>query len=183
MRYWICSDYHVNHFNIISYVKRPFKTLEEMNETIIKNHNSRVKPEDVVIHVGDFCFRNSKGGKVGEGLPIKASEIEKKFNGKFIFIKGNHDRNNSLKTIIDRLVVTYGGHRINLVHNPDHADFNYPINLTGHVHDRWSIRRLRSGEAITDCINVGCDVWNFKPISFEEIFSRYAKWKKQEGLK
>ena len=154
-----------------------------MNETIIRNHNSRVKPDDWVIHVGDFMFKNSIGGKLGEGLPIKFDKVRERFNGNFIFIKGNHDRNNSLKTIVERLVVKYGGKRINMVHDPEFADFNYEINLTGHVHNHWQIRRFKRGVAITDCINVGCDVWGYKPISFEEIFSRYAKWKKQEGLK
>ena len=33
----------------------------------------------------------------------KLIEFEKKLNGKFIFIKGNHDRNNSLRTIITKM--------------------------------------------------------------------------------
>lgn len=183
MRYLYTADYHINHANIVRYVNRPFKSLEEMNETIIHNHNSRVKKEDIVFHVGDFIFRNSAGGKLGEGLPIKASEMESKFNGKFIFIKGNHDRNNSLKTGIERLVIKYAGKRINLVHDPEYADMNHEINFVGHVHNRWAFKRLHRGEAFTDLINVGVDVWGFKPVTFEEIYSKYCKWKKLEKLK
>ena len=53
MNYWWTSDYHFSHFNIIRYCKRPFETAEEMNETIIRKHNERVKPEDTVFFLGD----------------------------------------------------------------------------------------------------------------------------------
>ena len=102
-------------------------------------------------------------------------------NGKIIHIKGNHDKNNSTKTIIERLVIKYGGKRINLVHKPEHADINYEINFTGHVHEKWKFKRIRMGEAFTDCINVGVDVNKFMPVSFNEIIREYSKWlRKQE---
>ena len=48
-----------------------------MEDTIVNNHNSRVKPNDTVFFLGDFCFTNSKGGKKGEGEGIKANEYLK----------------------------------------------------------------------------------------------------------
>ncbi len=94
MNYWWTSDYHFSHFNIIRYCKRPFETAEEMNETIIRKHNERVKPEDTVFFLGDFIF---KGGK--EGGVEKYRQFEKRLNGKFIFIKGNHDLTFPPKTV------------------------------------------------------------------------------------
>ncbi len=73
MNYWWTSDYHFSHFNIIRYCERPFKTAEEMDETIIRKHNERVKPEDTVFFLGDFIF---KGGK--EGGEERYCEFEKK---------------------------------------------------------------------------------------------------------
>jgi calcineurin-like phosphoesterase family protein len=178
MKYFFTSDFHLNHANIIKYCQRPFTSLEEMNETIIKNHNERVKPEDIVYFIGDFCFKNSIGGKEGEGLPIKAEELVKKLNGKFIFIKGNHDRNNSLKTVTEKLVIRYGGQRINLVHNPLFIDYAYPINFVGHVHQHWKFKQYTKGLKKTDVVNVGVDVWGFKPVTYEEIHSEYMQWKK-----
>lgn len=178
MKYWFTADLHLGHFNIIKYTGRPFKSLEEMNETLIRNWNARVKPGDTVFNVGDFCFKNTRGGKKGEGVPIPAKEYEKQLNGKIIHIKGNHDRNNSNKTIIERLGIYYGGKRINLVHNPEHCDINYEINFIGHVHEKWEFKRIRKGYSFTDCINVGVDVNKFMPITFEELMKKYYRFKK-----
>lgn len=179
MKYFFTADSHLNHFNIVKYCKRPFKTLEEMNTTIIRNWNSRVKPEDIVFHVGDFCFKNSPGGKQGEGVPMKASELESKLNGKIIHIRGNHDKNNSTKTIIESLIIYYGRKSINLVHNPERINIHCDINFVGHIHNNWEIKRIVKMEAFTDVINVGVDVWNFTPVTYEEINKRYAKWKRK----
>jgi len=185
MKYFFTADYHLNHGNIIEYCQRPFHSLEEMNETIIKNHNSRVTDDDWVFFLGDFSFKNSKGGKNGEGLPIKAEDMIKRLNGKFIFIKGNHDRNNSLKTIIERTVIKYGKFRINLVHNPEFVDYSYPFNFVAHVHNHWKFKTFTRteqwrGTLTTDCINVGVDVNGFQPKTFEELYSDYRKWIKTQ---
>ena len=175
MRYWFTADLHLGHKNIIKYCNRPFKSLYHMNETIIRNWNERIKPEDTIFHVGDFCFKNSSG-KRGEGIKVSASYWEGRLNGKIIHLKGNHDRNNSTKTIIERLVISYGNHRINLVHRPEFADISYKINFTGHVHEKWAFKRIRRGNNFTDCINVGVDVHNFYPQTFEELMKKYHKW-------
>lgn len=181
MKYFFAGDWHLGHANIIKYCNRPFSSVEEMNETIIRNHNERVKPEDWVYFLGDFCFRNSKGGKEGEGELTKAQAYLKRVNGRFIFICGNHDKNNSLKTILQKAVIKYGNYFVHLVHNPELADCDYPINFTAHVHHHWKFKQIKDGYAfsrITDCINVGVDVWDFKPVTFEEIMKEYNKWKK-----
>lgn len=183
MNYWWVSDQHLNHKNIIKYCNRPFKSLDHMNDTIVRNHNSRVKDGDIVYSIGDFCFRNSPGGKEGEGLSIQSIELEKLLKGKMIFICGNHDKSNSTKTNIYNIKIKYGGKLINMVHNPEHCDYNVDINLTGHVHEHWQIKRFQTYTSFTDCINVGVDVWNFMPVSFNELMSRYSKWKKKNGYR
>ncbi len=180
MKTFFTSDYHLNHANIIKYCKRPFKDVENMNEVLIRNHNSRVKEEDSVFYLGDFCFRNSSGGKKGEGLPQKADYFINQLNGNFIFVKGNHDRNNSLKTNIEKIVIRYAGQRICLVHNPKHADSKYELNIVGHVHEKWKFNQIKNCESYL--LNVGVDVWGFKPVSFEEIMKEFRKWKKNHNL-
>lgn len=167
----------MGHANIIKYCDRPFQSLEDMDNTIIKNHNTRVKEGDLVYHIGDFCFKNSPGGKIGEGTTTKAEYYQKQFNGNFIFLKGNHDKNNGLKTCIERIGIYFGGYRINLVHNPEHASFAYELNLTGHVHQNWKIQRFRKDFRLTDCYNCGVDVHNFAPIKLTEAIQEWEQWK------
>lgn len=206
MKYWFTSDLHLGHANIIKYCGRTifmtrkdkklydkvknlnqeeqrkfiisFESLNRMNKGIIKRWNERVKPEDMIFVIGDFCFRNSSE-KRGEGIRRKSADWQKMLNGYKVFIKGNHDKNNSTKTIIERLVIGYGNKRINLVHDPEFADVNYLLNLTGHVHNNWKIKRIKKGWQFTDCFNVGVDRHNFYPITFNEIMKQYIRWKKE----
>lgn len=81
MKYFIISDTHFNHTNIIKYCNRPFKSVEEMNKAIIKNWNETVSNRDVVIHLGDVAL----------GSKEETKKIIQQLNGRKILIKGNHD--------------------------------------------------------------------------------------------
>jgi calcineurin-like phosphoesterase family protein len=74
------SDLHFGHKNIIPYCNRPFATLEEMHDFIVKLWNDTIKPEDTVYMLGDFSL-NPKWSKL----------IVPKLNGSKILIAGNHD--------------------------------------------------------------------------------------------
>jgi len=181
MQTFFTSDFHWNHLNCIKYENRPFKSLDDMNNTIIHHFNERVKESDRCYIIGDLNFKSGSGR--GEGEPKKPKELFSQLICKnIIIIEGNHDKDgrNGFKAQIQSLVINYGGTKMNLVHNPDHADFRYKINLVGHVHGKWRIeRRFDAYNRFTDCINVGVDVWNFYPVSWDEINSRYIRWKKE----
>ena len=81
MKIFVIADTHFGHENIIKYCNRPFKTVKEMDEAMIKNWNETVTNKDVVIHLGDF----------GIGSKEYISSIVKRLNGKKILIMGNHD--------------------------------------------------------------------------------------------
>lgn len=53
------SDTHFNHANIIRLCDRPFKNIEQMNETLIANWNQVIRPDDTIFHLGDFCLGGS----------------------------------------------------------------------------------------------------------------------------
>ena len=55
MNYYI-SDLHIGHTNILKLSHRPFDTMDEMIEKIIKNWNKTVKTKDDVYILGDVFY-------------------------------------------------------------------------------------------------------------------------------
>ena len=74
MKRFFTSDTHFGAERTRTLFKRPFSSIKEMDKSIIKNWNKKVKKEDLVYHLGDFGDFN----KV------------KKLNGKIILILGNY---------------------------------------------------------------------------------------------
>lgn len=156
-----------------------------MDKAIIHNANERIKDDDTVIHNGDFCFKNSPGGKEGEGLPIRAKKYIEQLKGNWIFVRGNHDRNNSVQTKIERLILKVGGIYINVCHKPDDAviedNMYYPLNLVGHVHNNWVTKEISKNEKYSLLLNVGVDNNKFYPYNFDEVKAIWDKWYSQHS--
>ncbi len=210
MRMFATADMHFGHGNIIKYANRPYRNADEMNRKLIDNWNMRVKPEDLVFHVGDWCFRTDKltQAQLGGVGKEKANYWASKLNGNIIFIKGNHDQNNSLKTYIDSVDITYANKRIRLVHKPEHADPTKDINVVGHVHNRFKIRTFKEyydiiekiqSEAVASdrqdwdnflkvrephrysesiIINCGVDVQQYRPATMDELLGQCIRYQK-----
>jgi len=79
--YWVTSDLHFSHKNVIRYSNRPFANVYEMDEALIHNWNSNVGVNDIVFNLGDFALCNQN----------KIIQILKRLNGIQYFIYGNHD--------------------------------------------------------------------------------------------
>lgn len=168
---YLTSDSHWSHHNIIRYCNRPFEDVHHMNKVLTENWNSVVGPEDTVYHLGDVAFAPFK-----KFLPY--------LNGKIILIQGNHDRKKILAgcdlEIHRNLDLEYEGYKFNLNHRPVldieiHDPFRdseqyleidknaYDYILVGHVHEKWKY--------LNKNINVGVDVWDFRPISIDELIT------------
>jgi len=196
---FVTSDYHFGHTNIIKYCDRPFNDKQNvtcmdrlkcngcesfalcgtnMNKTIIRNHNQRVTKNDTVIHLGDFCF---KGGI--EGGNNKAQYWEEQLNGKIIHVKGNHDNNNSVKSIITCCVLEFANKIILAQHIPPTMRLEVPdfidYVICGHVHEKWKHKWLEDNVDSIPIINVGIDQWKFMPMKIDEIHRYYNKIKKE----
>ena len=172
------SDYHIGHEKSIQYDSRPFASLDEMNDTIIKNWNSVVSNGDEVYVLGDFAWKNEL-----------ALEVLRQLKGHKFLILGNHDRISAeiekqfvwvkeLKTIKDR------DNYVVLCHYPiahwEGADYGY-IHLYGHVHigrdsDPFEeyAAKMRARGIPYECYNVGCMMpyMDYIPRTLEEIRRR-----------
>lgn len=164
MQLFFTSDTHFSHERIIQLCNRPFSSIEEMDEKIIENWNDVVKPNDTIYHLGDFSFNKEK----------KDSHFLHRLNGKKHLIKGNHDKQPSIKdgwsSINDYLKIKFNKKRIILCHYPLRewdGFFSGAWHLYGHVHGKLSpLENTKSAD-------VGVDVCNYYPISFEELFEKF----------
>lgn len=178
-RLFFTSDTHFNHTNILRYCNRPFKTVGQMNETIITNWNNVVGPDDVIFHLGDFCL----GG---------AEEWNKtldRLNGRIYLILGNHDLKNIRQGLINRfenvamsMCIQVGKKKIYLNHFPylcfDGGYDNDVWQLFGHVHTRPSNTGIDAGRLqylFPTQLDVGVDNNNFKPLSFDEVRNKIQR--------
>lgn len=73
MKIWFTSDTHFRSERTLQLSKRPFNSVEEMDQTMINNWNKVVSEHDIVFHLGDF-------GNY---------EVSKRLNGNIILIFGN----------------------------------------------------------------------------------------------
>jgi len=180
-KYFFTADTHFGHSNIIKYCHRPFKTIEEHDYQLIQLWNSRVKPEDTVFVLGDFCYKQLK--------TKTAKFYEDQLNGKIIFVKGNHDSNNGVKTCIQDIRIRLGGKNLLLIHRPEDVGYtDVDLVLCGHVHQHWKFKRIstynKTGKKVLfsiDFCNVGVDVWNYMPVTINEILKGYNEWKRKEA--
>ncbi|HRZ18474.1 MAG TPA: metallophosphoesterase [Methanofastidiosum sp.] len=176
MKTFFSADLHLGHANIIKYCNRPFKDEDDMNKKLITNWNQRVKPEDIVYHIGDFCFR---GG--AEGGKTKAQMWEEKLNGKIIHIRGNHDVNNGAKSLITQAILEFGDLQVFATHVPPTMKLEVPefcdFVICGHIHNQWKYKHYKDNlDLITvPIINVGVDVWKFIPIALDELIVFYQQ--------
>lgn len=160
---YFTADLHLNHENIIKYCNRPFNDLEDMNETLIENWNTIIKHCDTVYIVGDFSFNGKFNGFL---------------YGNKVFLKGNHDKKSDIN--IKNLVIKKNKKEIFLTHRPQDIVFGYDLYLVGHVHEKWKHKIVNDGYKNNLLINVGVDVWDFKPINFNDICGYINKNKLME---
>ena len=181
------SDLHFGHANIVKFDKRPFNSVNEMDEALINNWNSVVTNEDTVMILGDFCWR----------LEEDWIKILDRLNGNKQLIKGNHDLKSMSKElkskfqdIKDYKEIKDNGKRVLLSHYPNpfyRGAYNLDIIcLYGHVHTTLEndfMEHLREyikendnrGNSRHKCqfYNVGCMMpWmNYTPRTLDEILA------------
>lgn len=81
---YVMSDLHLWHENVIKYDNRPFNSLEEMNNSILEELYTKLKPEDILIDLGDM-FWDVKA-------PVCKEILDKIPVYEFYKVPGNHDR-------------------------------------------------------------------------------------------
>lgn len=182
---WVISDTHFNHANMLTFtdwtgnLTRPgFRDVEHMDEMMMDNWNSVVKPGDIIYHLGDVVMGPS---------PVQWMEKNfTKLNGRKRLVVGNHDNIDRIsgygwfqKVMMWRVFQEYG---VMFSHVPLHPDslirpknatgdspvdkndpdaWNTVLNVHGHIHSN------PSPEGPYRCVCV--EQINYTPINIEEL--------------
>ena len=183
------SDFHLFHHNVLKFDKRPFADIHGMHKVIETNWNEVVKPEDIVIYLGDLSFARREDKAFVEGMMMC-------LNGHIHYVMGNHDKWDDIKkftkfeSMQDYLEVRI----IHMGKDPIHIGslkkvedlfccMHYPIYswnkkhhgaymVHGHCHGN-----LHHGEEAgfytgRRVIDAGCMLHDYKPISYLDIIEK-----------
>lgn len=171
------ADHHFGHANIIKFSERPFESMEEMNEELIKRWNEKIAKDDMVYHLGDVSL----------GKPDFTKEILERLNGKIHLIKGNHEY--SALRVQDRFEWIKDYHELYIEDEEATAGkrkiilFHYAMRTwNASHHGVWQLYGHSHGTLSDDenalSIDIGVDCHNFYPISYEEVkeIMKKKKW-------
>ncbi|MCM8734821.1 metallophosphoesterase family protein [Azospirillum sp. A1-3] len=160
MTVYFTSDTHFGHGGARGRFRRPFESTAEMDAAMEANWNATVGPDDVVWHLGDFALHMK---------PEAMAALLGRLNGTKHLIAGNNDGPATLTlpgwasvghyaelTLdgVDLVMCHYAFRTWNGMHRR-------ALNLHGHSHGQLKPQPRQ--------IDVGVDVWNFRPVTLAEL--------------
>ena len=168
---WLCSDWHFSHDRDFVWKARGFNSIAEMNNEIVKRHNSVVAEDDDVYVLGDLMLSDLE-----EGLRC-ISQLK----GRLHLVRGNHDTDRKLEmyqTLPNFVefcgwatMIKYRKYHFYLSHYPtmtpntgeEHLR-QIVINLFGHTHQQTNFYNN-----IPQVYHVGIDSHNGYPVLLDDI--------------
>jgi len=159
MNIFYTADTHFGSKRTLDLSRRPFQSVEEMDEAMIANWNAQVKSGDLVYHLGDFGNYN----------------VSRRLNGDIALLFGNYERDDLEKGLVTLdtlretfyaiykefcLMLTLDLQHIALVHEPSHRPQGI-FSLFGHIHEKQLVK--------VNSLNVGVDCHHFAPISQDVV--------------
>jgi len=166
---WVISDTHFNHAPILKFKdyaglppRGEFDNVDQMNQCMLDNWASVVKPNDTVIHCGDVLFGENKV----EWLEANFAKLP----GKKRLVLGNHDNVKFLAPFFKDIQLWIQMDKFILTHTPLHPttlaeshrfDAEGMLNVHGHIHSN------PSPEGPYKCVCV--EQINYTPVNLEEL--------------
>jgi calcineurin-like phosphoesterase family protein len=157
------SDTHFGHGGALGFYRRPFASVAEMDRAMVERWNAVVGPEDEVWHLGDFAIKPRPG---------RVDELLASMHGRKHLVAGNNDPEGTRRapgwaSVADYAELSVDDTLLVLCHYPFRAWNGMgkgAVNLHGHSHGR--------GKRLPRQIDVGVDVWDFRPVTLETLLGR-----------
>lgn len=128
MNVWVTTDTHLGHDAMVEYCGRP----KNHSYLILKRHSEMVKPDDILIHLGDICIGNDA---------LWHSNFMGCVPGRKWLVRGNHDKKSDTWYLSHgwdfvgyNILLRKFGIDILLSHIPVGGN-GYDVNVHGHFHN------------------------------------------------
>lgn len=144
-----------------------------MNEAIIENWNSVVKPEDIVYNLGDSIMSDNE----------KGVELYKKLNGTSFMIWGNHCTDNKKNLLAEHCHIAGGWYAYQIKYNKMTIYMSHYPTLTANYDDRYFSQHVLALHGHTHqqtnflnpsnpfMYHVGIDSHNCTPVHIDEVIT------------
>jgi len=165
---YVVSDLHLGHENIIKYANRPFQSVEEMDEALIRSWNKIISDEDEVWFLGDFSFHDNR----------TTEQMFRLLRGTKNIVLGNHDKKNARRKLPYWREIGFKGvysqhvtlnHSIVLSHHPITVGVGQ-LNIHGHIHVPEYLTHDRRNHFCS-----AVEFLDYKPISIAKVIEVVRK--------
>lgn len=173
MKYWIVSDTHFDHKNIIKYCNRP----DDFESIIRKNLLKIVDSNDVLIHLGDVSLgRESQHNDFFGRMGFKRK----------ILVLGNHDRksinwflDHGWDFACDRFDLDILGRKIAFSHVPLSDEDSFDLNIHGHCHNNGTDYVFHGSSGKKHYL-ISLEETNYQPVCLTTILKNYDRQKQSD---
>lgn len=183
MTVYYIADCHFGHNAVIRFNNRPFETVEEMDNTMLNNWRSIVRPDDEVYIVGDLIFR-------AKNPPEYYLD---KLTGRKHLILGNHDKwskhvdlDKYFESVSQIKEISDAGRHIVLCHYPM---VEWPrsrqnsVLVFGHIHNKVEGDAFDYYLKHENMLNAGVDINHYCPVTFRQLVenNKYFRESNKQG--
>ena len=166
-RIYVISDTHFGDKRILHYERQDFKTVKNMNDTMIKRWNEAVLDhQDIIYILGDFSSLDNNTNK----------NILNQLRGIKRLIIGNHDTHFSIKEWEEQGFEWVSENPICLdkvywlSHDIMFINSNMPyVNIHGHIHSNIIYTSIKPNQYV----NVSVECINYTPLLFDNVKNRF----------
>jgi len=164
MSRYIISDHHFGHSNIIEYCDRPFRSVGEMNDSLLEYHYETVDNDDLLIHLGDVAMDMQDGKETIAYFERLGADL---------LLQGNHDvgldHSAAPFPVLNSCVLEQDGFKFYCTHRPEDVpdEWNDWV-IHGHHHNNHP-EEYPFVAYDEKRINVSCELLNYRPVSLESL--------------
>jgi len=172
MKIWLITDTHFGHDKMEIYCDRP----KDFSKRIVKGLEV-VEPNDILIHLGDFCIGNDE---------VWHRQFHQEIAGKHWLVKGNHDNKsnswylrNGWDWVGAKFQDKFFGKNILFSHTPQMEDKqiesglwisgSFDLNIHGHYHNNNHRSKDEQVEITKKHKLLAMEFTNYQPVLLENF--------------